>query len=239
MTSRWLVIGLLVVASSVARADGEWTDKDYVAAGVPALDHRWNNAELVKAVETITSNTGHLPHYKGAGHATFARIIEAKLEDRKTSVNERFAWHLERLKALDDLAKLYVPNSVVDSREMAELLGGVIVEAQGLQALTKAVVASFGPNDPQHEARMQGIATMRNGWTSMFVGTLQFASDTRVSEADRRLLVSYVERALPTVMHELDAADTKQVRDQLETTMTTVATGPLHADLVALQKSIR
>ena len=241
---RWLLVIVLGCGQHRELPDEAWGVGDYVSAGLPAPDHTWSNAELDKANEVLgrvaRNRLDRLPRFHGVkSRAVFARLIERAPEDPQATGATRFELHGVRFEAAVATLQLYIPSSVSLSREPIELEGVLLHEVMAQQSLVDPFLASFGPDDPKHENRMQGLATMHKGWGEMTKGMLDTISDARISETDRRALAGYVAEVLPVLFPALPADAQQVVRQRFTALIASVPAGPLHDDLVAAQRLVR
>jgi hypothetical protein len=240
-----LVLVLLACSKTKSNAlpPEAWGVSDYESAGID-IDKPWTDVDFVHAANVLAQVTaGHrerLPRYRGAkSGAVFAKLIESLPPDDDKPIGERFIVHSERSEAANQTSKLYLENAyAVPTREWIELMGVVLREATMLTSNTDAFLASLGPDDPQRETRLQGLAKMHTGYGTMLLGGLLVAGDARVREADRVALVKYVTAAIPVLFPPAPGEMQTQIRDQAMRLVEKLPEGELRTAVIAAQAAL-
>jgi hypothetical protein len=233
---RVLVVLVVLACSCKAKTNdlpGEaWSAADYASAGL-ATDKPWTHADHTRAAAVLAQQTaGHrdrLPRFQGAkSGAVFAKLIATLPPDDDQPIADRFIAHVERYEATNAISKLYVENALaVPTREWIELMGALLRESVVLATAAQPFLASFGPDDPQRDGRLRGLAKMQSGFGQMILGSLLTAGDLRVPEADRLALVEHVNAALPVLLPQAPAETQQQIRTQVTALVDKLPAGKL------------
>lgn len=220
-----------------------WGVDDYAKAGI-AIDKPWGADDFTNAATVLAQvTTGHrerLPRYQGPKSGpVFAKLLVPVAQGDDVAIAERFATHGQRAEALNAISKLYVEHEMAPfTRESIELMGAMLAEASALASTADPFLASFGPDDPQREARLGGLAKMKTGYGMMVLGNLMVAGDARVPELDRIALVQHVTTAMP-VLFPFVPADTQQlIRKQAVKLVDGLPKGALRDAVVAAKAAI-
>jgi hypothetical protein len=234
---RWLLALVFTIACkadhrSVNDLPAEtWTVADYTKAGVPAPDHAWSLDELQQAVNALaTATQGHrerLPHQDGTmSGPVFAKLVEATPVDG--TVSERFGAHGARYEAMNQLSKLYMVDATAAvTPEWLALIGNVLQESAALQVDVAEFLASFGPDDPKHDVRVDGVATMRRGWGQMLEGGLMMLADLRVAMPVRVRFARVLRRVFPVLIPALLPEQQTAIQGRLKKLHEFYPNGPL------------
>lgn len=242
---RVLVLAMLLACSqpkSNQLPPEAWGVGDYASAGL-AIDKPWSAADHVHAAEVLKEQaTGHrdrLPRYRGAkSGAVFAKLVEPLPPDADQPLAARFAAHVQRGDAANQLSHLYAENEwAPPTREWVELMGVALREAAILAPLADPFLASFGPEDPSRQVRLDGLAKMKRGYGMMMLGGLMVGGDTRVPEEIRIAMVDHVAAALPVLFPITPAETQGQIREQAKKLVDNLPKGALRDAVIAAQKA--
>jgi hypothetical protein len=220
-----------------------WGTADYANAGL-RIDNPWTPDDYTTATQVLQQESaGHrerLPHFHGAkSGAVFAKLLTDLPDDGSASVNQRFLAHATRFEATKDLAKLYMPYEYQPpTREWIELMGASLHEGAVLATISDAFLASFGSDDPKHEARLGGLAEMKRGYGGMLFGSLLVADQLHVSDDDRVAMIAHVTAALPALFPLVSADTQHQIRDTIAKEVAGFPAGKLHDAIVAAQQAL-
>jgi hypothetical protein len=242
-----LLVLLLAVACKKTKTNDlpeeAWGADDYAAVGLRS-DQPWTGADYTRAASVLGEQTkGHrerLPRYQGAkSGALFARLIEPLPPDADKPIGERFVAHMERYHAANAISKLYVENALaVPTREWVELTGVLMREGSALAGMAEELIASFGPDDPKREVRLDGLAKMRRGFGELILGSLLTAGDTRVPEVDRIAAVGHVNTAMPALIPFAEPGTKTQIREQVKRLVDGLPGGKLKQEVRKTQATI-
>ena len=217
-----------------------WGVAEFAQAGLH-IDKPWRPEDFTAAAAVLEAQcAGHrdrLPHFHGARSGeVFAKLVTPLPDDTAASIAERFHAHMLRGEALNAISKLYLENLFAKpSRDFIEVIGAYLGEAAALARNAKPFIATFGPDDPKHQARMDGLAQMKRGFGQMLLGGLLVAEDTRVSEADRLAMLGYVTTTLPTLLPDIEPVVQQSIRDNLANQVDKLPSGaPRDAFVAAL-----
>jgi len=241
-----VVVGLAVGCSQAktnALPAEAWGTEDYAHAGL-LIDKPWTADNYTTATLVLQQESaGHrerLPHFHGAtSGAVFAKLLTDLPDDPSQPVKDRFIAHATRFDAMKEIAKLYMPNVYQPpTREWIELMGATLHEGVVLATIGDAFLASFGSDDPKHEARLEGLAEMKRGYGAMLFGSLLVADQLLVSADDRVAMLAHVTAALPTLFPLVSADTQKQIRDTIAKQVAAFPAGTLHDAIVAAQRAL-
>jgi hypothetical protein len=239
------VVLLIVLACSKSNElpSEAWGVEDYAKAGI-AVDKPWGAAEFKNALDVLRPAVdGHrerLPRYRGAkSGAVFAKLVTDLPADADRPITDRFGLHYEHYDAVNQISKLYIVDLMaVPTREWMELMGALMREAAVLVTLSDDFIASFGPDDPKRQVRLDGLAKMKSGFGQMLRGGVLIAADLRVPEADRIAMVEHVTAVLPVLFPHVMPETQQAIRDHLAKLVAAVPAGKLHDAVVAAQKAL-
>ncbi len=229
-----LLVTLLACRSSSSVNDlppEAWGTTDYVAAGLPSIDHTWTideheaaGAALAKAVE---GHRERLPHLGGAkSGAVFARIAEPTPTARDVVLDPKtdFIVHARRFETTNLISKLYTVDPLAAATaDYLALYGVLLHETVELDRTADPFLALYPAGDPTREARLGGLATMRRGWGEMLLGGLMICADIRVAEPVRIALAKQIAAVLPVVFAKLEPTAQQSIRGQLTTLRSSTA----------------
>lgn len=238
---------LLVLFACSAKSNGlpaeAWGVSDYASAGLE-VDKPWAAADFIHATSVLEQATAEhrdrLPRFRSAkSGAVFSKLIADLPDDSGQPIDQRFSAHAQRFEATNKISKLYMENALAPpNREWIELMGALLREARLLTTLSDTFIASFGPDDPKREARLQGLAKMQSGYGSMLLGGLLVAGDGRVSEVDRVALVQHVTAALPTLFPVAPDEAQRNIRDQVAKLVDGLPAGDLRNAVTTAQHAL-
>jgi hypothetical protein len=229
-------------AAAPSVADPAWSVADYVKAGVPDPDHTWSAQELARAATVIVreaaSHPERLPGYRSArSGAVFARLVEVPPDDPAQPIAARVKDGLDRFKALGSLTRPYgLTIHGTPSRDAIELAGAMLRSQAVLMHLTEAFLDSLG-SDGRTAARMAGYRRLQGDVAAMATGVLTLVEQAGVAIDDRRAMVQHVAAVLPSTFPHFIPEHQRAARDQIAA-LVNATTGPLHDDLVAVQRAL-
>jgi hypothetical protein len=239
-----LLVGLVwLVGCGSPRANDlpaeTWGVAEFAQAGL-RIDKPWRPEDLTAAAAVLDAHRDRLPHFHGARSGeVFAKLVTPLPDDGAAPVTERFHAHMLRGEALNAISKLYLENLLAKPpREFIEVMGAYLGEAAELARLAEPFLATFGPDDPKHQARLDGLAQMKRGYGQMLLGGLLVAEDARVPEADRLAMLGYVTTALPTLLPATEPAVQQRIRDNLANQIDKTSAGAPHDAFVAARRAL-
>ncbi|CAN5476621.1 hypothetical protein BH11MYX1_BH11MYX1_27990 [soil metagenome] len=220
-----------------------WGITDFANAGLH-IDKPWTPDNFTTAATVLKAQcTGHrdrLPHFHGQKSGeVFAKLLTPLPDDHAAPVTERFKAHMLRGEALNAISKLYLEDMLAaPSREFIEVMGSYLGEAAALATTADPFLASFGPDDPKHQTRLDGLAKMKHGDGLMMQGGLLVAEDARVPEDDRLAMLAYVTAVLPTLFPHAEPEVQQTIRDNLAKHVETTSPGKPHDAFVAARQAL-
>lgn len=237
-----LVLGCTTAKTNQLPAEA-WGVADYANVGL-RVDEPWTPDDYTAAASVLQQQSaGHrerLPRFHGEkSGVVFAKLVTDLPDDSSVPINERFIAHVKRGQAIDAISKLYVENAfATPSREWIELTGVSLREAVVLATIADAFLASFGPDDPKREVRLEGLAKMKAGYGSMLLGGLLVADQLRVPEHDRVAMLAHVATALPALLPFAAPEMQRNIRDVIAKQLATFPAGKLHDAIVAVEQAL-
>lgn len=242
-----LVVIVAVLACTKAKTNElpaeAWGVDDYAKAGL-RIDKPWTPDDYTNAATILQQQTaGHrerLPRFHGAKSGeVFAKLIADLPDDSSAPIRDRFIAHEVHGEAANAISKLYMENQLATpTREWIELFAVSLREGTAMASMTDEFLASFGPDDPKHEARLRGIAQMRAGFGMMMFGSLLVADNLRVPEADRVAVLTHLTAALPTLFPFAPPERQTAIRELIGKQVAAFPPGKLHDAIVAAQQAL-
>lgn len=218
-----------------------WGVAEFAQAGL-RIDRPWKPADFTTAAAVLEAqckdHRDRLPHFHGPRTGeVFAKLLTPLPDDSAEPITQRFTAHMLRGEALTAISKLYLVDLLAaPSRDYIEVMGSYFLEASALAEIAAPFLASFGPDDPKHQTRLEGLARMSHGDGLMLHGGLLIAEDPRLAEADRLAMLAYVSAALPTLLPRAEPAVQQAIRDDLAKQVATTPPGTLHEAFVTAQR---
>jgi hypothetical protein len=245
MTRSVLVAWFVLVACAKSNAPSveAWSVSDYAAAGL-RIDQVWTPDDYTTAAKVLSDATAEhrdrLPRFGGdKSGAVFAKLIADLPDDPSRPIQERFGAHFTHFEALNAISKLYMPDQLATPpRELIELQGALLRAAVVEMRQAGPFLASFGPDDPKHAARLEGLARMNDGLGTMLLGGVVMADEKRIPDDDRVALLRHITVALPVLFPRARAGTQQQIRDQLAKEAAGFPAGALRDAAVAAQQAI-
>ncbi len=243
---RALVLVFLLACSSATsnKLPAEaWGVDDFTKAGL-VLDKPWTAADFDQALTVLrdatTDHRERLPRFQGPkSGAVFAKLIADLPDDSGNPIADRFAAHVQHYGAVNQISKLYMQNALdAPTREWIELMGSIMREAAMLSTSADAFMATIPADDPSREARLDGLAKMRDGYGMMLLGSLLVTDQLRVPEADRVALAEHVAVAMPTLFRVAPAATQAQLRETLGKLREGLPAGKLRDTIAAIHQAL-
>jgi len=209
-------------------ADRSLTSADYIKAGLPAYDRRWNGEDMARAANVLAAvvrkDATHLPRYRSGNSGTaFHRLTAGDnldfYRDRSLPLAQRFPDALAYMEATNQVAKLYLTacmQRTASGGELVELLGAQLRMTVVMLDLVNEFVPTLDQNDPSYSVRMNGIATMRSGAATMVAGNLQSLTESSNFRAEElKRLIGYLQATLPKILPELSSASRSEIQVRL------------------------
>lgn len=189
---------------------------EYIKAGMPSPDREWSGTEMQAAAAVISKmgaeHPEQLPHFASLRSGeVFASLCSSTVPgmflNTTLPFRSRFDSALQYFNSLNSINKVYLSRLQAGRgtpRDFVELLGGLLRVTHLMLDLLDEFMSTLPSDDPQRNARMQGLDQMRAGMASIVSGCLTTLTEQSIyPAADRLALIGHLQENLPSILPRL------------------------------------
>lgn len=193
--------------------DQSLTAAEYAKQGVPAIDKTWTSEEMAQAFKALGAiaqkNPAHLPRAKSPHSGqVFARITAdeglKQANDPKATPEARLAMLLQYQMLSGQFLLGYLDayqKKGVGDTEIVDLLGYSFRCTEAVLPVMEEFLETLPEDDPQREARVTGLKTMKMGLGQTFSGGLTMLTERgNYRPSERIRLIGHLRGMVPTVV---------------------------------------
>ncbi len=221
MRTLLLATAILVSIPHVAVADPQ--PNPYLEAGIPAVGRAWSGPDYERTAEILGAAKVPLPRFSDPqGAALLERMTStenfALQRDKSIQLSLRQADFIQLLQGANSVMKLYSSAAGEGGyrQEMARI-GAFLVRCSAFGIDLADEMLPTSPKDEKYAARLASLQKMKDGMTSILVGSEQMLTPSNgFSPQDLSVFLEAMAESLPRMKRAFSADFRVELRKKLE-----------------------